>query len=132
MDTRLTKQERIKKRAEYLRIQGSGRKLHTSSFVCYSVLPRSESGAPPPVPNAEPRSRLGITVSRRVGGAVMRNRVKRLIREAYRRHKPAFPSGLEFVVIAKPEAARTRYAEVEQELCELGRRIKSQTARRSQ
>jgi ribonuclease P protein component len=116
---RLTKAERIRQRADYLRIQGSGRKLHTPSFICFGSFASFESAAAP----AECPTRLGITVSRRVGGAVVRNRVKRLIREAYRRQKAAFGGGVELVVIARPEAAQITYAQVYAELHEVGRRL---------
>lgn len=116
---RLTKAERIRQRAEYLRIQGSGRKLNTPSFICFGILDNS----------TEQPTRLGITVSRRVGNAVTRNRVKRLVREVYRRHKSAFPVGTELVVIARSEAAKIAYADALRELCEVGRRIRSGGAR---
>src|SRR4051812_50203174 len=49
--------------------------------------------------------RVGITVSRKVGGAVVRNRVKRWIRECVRRGRAAFSSQVDFVVVARPAAA---------------------------
>ena len=53
--------------------------------------------------------RMGITVSRKVGGAVVRNRVKRWIRECYRRrHDGAFPAQVDFVVVARPGPRRAR------------------------
>lgn len=131
MNQRLTKAERIRRRADYLRIQGGGRKLHIPSFVCFGVRPAAAASRPDAVarerePVAEtenPLTQLGITVSRRVGNAVVRNRVKRLVREAFRRHKADFPSGLELVLIARAEAAKVGYAQVERELMELGRRL---------
>ena len=51
-------------------------------------------------------TRLGITVGRRVGNAVVRNRVKRLIREWFRRERSAIGAGWDIVVIARPAAAR--------------------------
>jgi ribonuclease P protein component len=141
VDERLTKAERIRQRAEYLHIQGRGRKLHTPNFICFGILRQPEAKAdakadarPENTPDIEVAarpapSRLGVTVSKRVGGAVVRNRVKRLIREAYRRDKVAFPVGTELVVVARPEAAKVAYAAVVAELAEVGRRIKSGGAR---
>jgi ribonuclease P protein component len=50
-------------------------------------------------------SRLGITVSRRVGNAVVRNRIKRRVREWFRREKDQFQTGVDLVVIARAGAA---------------------------
>ena len=52
--------------------------------------------------NDLPHSRLGLTVSRKVGNAGMRNRIKRLLREAYRLDQHELPSGLDLVVVVKP------------------------------
>jgi ribonuclease P protein component len=50
-------------------------------------------------------ARLGIQVSRRVGGAVMRNRVRRLLREAFRLKRHELPDGIDIVCVARPVAA---------------------------
>jgi len=60
--------------------------------------------------------RIGITASRRVGGAVVRNRVKRLVREFFRRHQHAIVPPQDVLVIARTQAAEASYAEVVQEL----------------
>jgi ribonuclease P protein component len=62
--------------------------------------------------------RLGITVSRRVGGAVVRNRVKRLVREVFRRHKGDVPRG-DSVVIARTGAGNLSYGGASEELLRL-------------
>jgi ribonuclease P protein component len=59
------------------------------------VFPRGEEGAPP---------RLGLSVSRKVGGAVERNRVKRLLREAFTVESARLPDGTDAVVVARPDA----------------------------
>ncbi len=49
-------------------------------------------------------ARLGLSVGKRVGGAVERNRVKRVLREQFSRIQPGLPSGVDYVVIARPGA----------------------------
>jgi ribonuclease P protein component len=67
--------------------------------------------------------RIGITVSRKVGGAVVRNRVKRWIRECYRRRRTDFPTQVDFVVVARPAAAGAGQAGICRELTTLARRM---------
>ncbi|MBN1395791.1 MAG: ribonuclease P protein component [Pirellulales bacterium] len=52
-------------------------------------------------PNGLPHPRLGISASRRLGGAVVRNRWKRLLREAFRLSRPELPSGIDLIVIPR-------------------------------
>jgi ribonuclease P protein component len=74
------------------------------------------------LPNDLGHARLGLAVSRKVGGAVVRNRVKRRLREAFRRLRPEL-GGVDLVVLASPEAARASAAELAEALAEaaLGR-----------
>jgi ribonuclease P protein component len=74
-DQRFRPQDRIRKRSEYKAIYDRGRRIASKSFVLFVA--RNELGRP----------RLGITVTRHLGGAVQRNRSKRLLREVFRRHK---------------------------------------------
>lgn len=95
---------RLRRRREFLSLQRDGQRRHTPSFV---VVRR---------PAVATVSRLGVTVSSRVGGAVVRNRVKRRVREVFRQRRRALPSAVDIVVIAKPAAASLSYAQIASEL----------------
>jgi ribonuclease P protein component len=84
---------RILKRYEFLEFYASGKALHSPGFIL--VYKRGRSGG----------SRIGITVSRKVGHAVVRNRVKRRVREYYRLHYVAVPRAWDIHVIARKPAS---------------------------
>ena len=69
-------------------------------------------------------TRVGFSVSRRVGGAVVRNRVKRRLRELMRRMLADIAPGYDLVVTARPDAANTPIATLDQELRALLRRAR--------
>lgn len=58
-------------------------------------------------PNGLAYPRLGLSVSRRVGGAVVRNRWKRLLREAFRLSRHQLPTGIDLIVLPRPNAEPT-------------------------
>jgi ribonuclease P protein component len=66
-------------------------------------------------PSPSAPSRLGVTVTRKVGVAVARNRVKRLVREAFRLAPTLLPAGIDLVVIAKDGAPTLALADVQRE-----------------
>jgi len=70
----------------------------------------------------EKRFRVGLITSRRVGGAVARNRVRRRLREIVRRNQQALKGGIWFVVIARRSAAETDSAALEAEWLRLAQR----------
>ena len=79
-------------------------------------------------PNGRTFDRLGLAVSRRVGGAVARNRSRRLLRESFRRlERPSGP-GVDLVVVARAALVGLGQAEVDRELRERVRRIKRTAA----
>ena len=61
-------------------------------------------------------NRLGLTVSAKLAGAVQRNRVKRLLREAYRLHEDAFATGVDLVLVARGRVVGATYWEIEKSL----------------
>lgn len=73
----------------------------------------------------DPGPRLGVAVSKGVGCAVERNRVKRYIREAFRTRRGAFPPGTDLLVVARFAAADASYAQIERELLDLHGRIRA-------
>lgn len=97
---RLLRSARIRRRREFQRVQSKGRRVHTRHFVV--IL-----GVSP-----EPAGRVGITVTKKVGHAVARNHVKRRVREVFRRHRPLFPHGVDYVFIAKRGAPKLSFAEI--------------------
>lgn len=73
-------------------------------------------------PNRQPRARLGLSVSRKVGSASHRNRWKRLIREAFRRSRLVVPAGYDLVVRPR-RGARPDYHDIARSLPRLAQRI---------
>ncbi len=68
-------------------------------------------------------NRLGLTVGTKVGHAVVRNRVRRRLRESYRLHEDRFRQGYDIVVVARARAAGARYTQLETALLRLARRL---------
>jgi ribonuclease P protein component len=97
---RRPKRGRLSRSAEFERVYRQGRSLGNRHLVLY-VFPRGETT---PAPELSSGPRLGLSVSRKVGGAVERNRVKRLLREAFALEAERLPADTDVVVVARPEA----------------------------
>jgi ribonuclease P protein component len=103
--------ERITRRAEYQRIYRDGTRYHARLMTLFVI------------PNGQQGPRLGIAATRKLGPAVRRNRAKRLVRELFRRHKPA--AGYDIVVVPRPEMFSAGFADLEADYCSaLRRRIR--------
>ncbi len=94
---------RLKRRAEFLRVAGKGRKWVTPSLI----LQASQRPAEPPPGTA----RVGFTATRKIGGAVARNRARRRLRAAAERVLPLHARpGLDYVMIARAETLTRPFA----------------------
>ena len=106
------KSARLRKRGDYLRVQRQGNRIQSQAFV--AILKVTD--------HAE--SRLGITTTKRLGGAVVRNRFRRLVREAFRRNILVLPDGVDVVVIVKNKATLLETSrEIFDDLSRLSRRL---------
>lgn len=105
----LPRRERMIKTADFLALYREGTKRVGRGFVCYTAWREGQG------------HKLGITVSRKVGKAVVRNRIKRYVREVYRTHRPLLAADVHFVVVARPHAARFDYHECQAALERLWR-----------
>lgn len=108
---RLRRAGRLRDARDFQRVNRTGKRRASAHFVVVVAPARVDGPA-----------KLGLAVSRRVGNAVMRNRVKRSVREWFRRARPTLPSGTDWVVIARAGAAELDRATIDAELAELARR----------
>ena len=92
MGVRRAKRGRLSRSAEFERVYRQGRS-HANRYLVLYTFPRGGEDEP----------RLGLSVSRKVGGAVDRNRVKRLLREAFTGCAGELPAGHDVVVVARPD-----------------------------
>jgi ribonuclease P protein component len=116
-DARLRPRERLLKGADYRRVLRRGFRVDgplLSLVACDNDLGYD---------------RLGLAASRKLGGAVARNRAKRLLREAFRRHKRASGRGEDLVMLPRPALLAHGQAEVDREYAELLRRLARRAAR---
>ena len=99
-----SKSERILKSEDYASVRLSGVSSYTEHFrVIY-------------MPNDLGITRLGITVSKKIGNAVKRNRIKRILREFFRLNKSCFPYGCDTVIVARKDASHLSYYMILDEL----------------
>lgn len=103
MSNRFQADDRLRKRADFVRVQQQGRRV-TGRFVTLLIL-ANDCTAP----------RLGLIASRKLGPAVMRNRAKRRVRELFRRHRGLLGPGaaLDIVAIPRRELSAAPFSDVE-------------------
>jgi ribonuclease P protein component len=106
-----SKSRRLTRSAEFLRVKNEG-SAHRGALLILGVLQ---------VDGAD-RFRAGFVTSKRIGNAVVRNRVRRRLRESVRQHQHTVRSGLWIVLIARPGAAKASYQQLEHEWLRLAKR----------
>jgi len=99
---RLGPKSRVKQGRDFTRVRQGGDRAVTGCLIANWLRRPAES-----------RSRLGVVVSRKVGGAVARSRARRLLREAFRVHQHELSAAVDLVLVARPSIAGRRLAEVE-------------------
>ena len=101
------KEERLLNRKDFVNLNRLGKRYHTGHFTV--IFKKNRLGI----------TRLGITISKKTGNAVERNKIKRLVREFYRLHKDIFPQRTDVVVMAKKGACDLDYWKIKEELGEI-------------
>jgi len=101
---------RLRHSREYTQIWRQGRRCHTPHLLVIAA--SSSSGI-----------RLGLSVGRKVGNAVCRNRIKRWLREFFRTRRSTLKTGVDLSVVVKPGAAQLSHGEIDQQLLDALQRL---------
>lgn len=101
----------LKKNKEYRKVYSQGRSVADRHMVIYCY------------GNGLEISRYGFTVSKKVGKAVIRNRIRRLFKEVCRLNNNRFPNGYDYILLARKSAVGLNYSEIEEIVLKLLRRI---------
>ncbi len=110
-NNRFSKAERLLKRSEFMRLSARGNRTQNRHFICLFDI------------NACSHPRLGVTVSKRIGKATVRNRIKRLCREHFRTRRDAIGIHVDLNIIAKRGVAELTTAQVFRSLDDIIDRI---------
>lgn len=101
--------ESLKKSTDFKKVY-NGRKSRADRYIVMYVLG-----------NGTCRNRLGISVSKKVGNSVVRHRLTRLVREAYRLNEHLFQRGFDFVIVVRKMAPGIGYAQMEKSMIKLSK-----------
>lgn len=111
---RFPKKARVRTRSEFERVKAANASIRDAVLrIGYALRPLEEMGP----------ARLGLAVGRRLGDAPTRNRIKRVLREAFRKNPGLFPEGLDLVVIPMDKHAARDFDAVQQSLLGLAKRL---------
>ena len=113
MTERFPKARRLRFRRQFLRVQRRGRRLDGHQLFLFVARDRFRG------------QRFGFTVSKKVGKAVIRNRVRRRLREVVRTHRGFFPTGFHYVIVARPGAATIEFERLKDDLLQLAQKVSS-------
>jgi ribonuclease P protein component len=114
---------RLRKHADYLRAYAAGRKRQ-SSAMSWFLAPQTIEGAPAP-----DAARVGLTVGKVIGKAHERNRIKRRMREALRRHVDLLPAGFDLILHPRRIGLTMDFAQLEREVSRILEQAQSEAAR---
>lgn len=103
----LAEDHRLKKRKDFKRVYKRGKSSASKSLVIYVLFNKTDV------------TRIGFSVSKKIGNAVERNRVKRLLREACRLNMEKIPPGYDIIFIARVRIKKYSYPEIEKEFLKL-------------
>ena len=101
--------DRLKKNSDFVRVYRNGKSRADSYLVLY----RYDVGS----------SRFGVSVSKKIGNSVVRHRIKRRLKEIFRLNEDEFGCGYDYAVIARSRAARAVYAELEESMLRLLKKL---------
>lgn len=121
----LPRARRLRRRTEFQRVFDTGRRVHGRYFT---IIASSGDRAVNTDTDGSGFARLGIVASRRLGGAVVRNRAKRLIREVFRTEAPSRPA-LDLIVIPKPALLDAPWSAVQEDFRAALRRCRRPAAK---
>jgi ribonuclease P protein component len=107
---------RLRARREFLRVQDRGRKVVVGPILALAL------------PNDRGVTRIGLTVSTKVGNAVTRVRIRRMLRELFRKQRHQLPQGIDLVLIARASAAEADFAEMSRTFDAIARKLRGMFA----
>ncbi|MEG2657916.1 MAG: ribonuclease P protein component, partial [Clostridiales bacterium] len=109
---KLEDNNRLKKRKDFTKTYKKGRSVNGKSIIlCYRR-------------TTKPCFRIGFTVSKKVGNAVVRNKVRRRLKEIVRLNQECFANNYDYIFIARSIAKKTSYLDLEKEMLSLVKRVK--------